>query len=117
MREFISVEEARALVLEAVAAQPVERVALAQAYGRTLAEPVVSREHIPPFDNAAMDGFAVRSADLATLPASLRVVEDVRAGGMPFARRRAGHVRAHHDRGPRAGGGGHGRAGGVDGGR
>ncbi len=83
MKEFISVVEARSLILGVVEAQPVERVALADALGRTLAEAVHSREDIPPFDNSAMDGYAVRSEDLRALPATLRVVEDIPAGTFP----------------------------------
>lgn len=72
MREFISVEEARNIVLEQVTPLPVERVPLAEALGRRLAEAVVSRDDIPPFPNAAMDGYAVRLADVQQVPATLR---------------------------------------------
>ena len=56
--------------LEIVAARaaqhrlPVETVPLAEAQGRVLAEGVRAPHPLPPFDNSAMDGFALRSADL-----------------------------------------------------
>lgn len=83
MREFVSVDEARALILDHVKPLPVEQVPLAQALGRRLAEPVVSHDNIPPFPNAAMDGYAVRQADIVQLPALLRVVATVGAGQLP----------------------------------
>ncbi|WP_457652032.1 molybdopterin molybdotransferase MoeA [Rhodocaloribacter sp.] len=83
MQTFIAFEDARALVLAAVPGRPVERVPASEAYGRTLAEPLRSREDVPPFDNSAMDGYAVRTADLADLPATLRVIEDIPAGSFP----------------------------------
>ncbi|MEP0547752.1 MAG: gephyrin-like molybdotransferase Glp [Rhodothermales bacterium] len=84
MRELLSVAEARRTVLAAVTwVQPVEHVPLADALGRTLAEPVVSRDAIPPFDNSAMDGFAVRTADFDGGTATLRVIGEAAAGRMP----------------------------------
>lgn len=53
---------------------------LAQALGRVLAEPVRAVGDVPAFANSAMDGYAVRHADLTSLPASLQVVTDVAAG-------------------------------------
>ena len=55
-------------------------VGLLDAHGCVLAEDVVAPAPLPGFDNASMDGYAVRSADLASLPASLPVVGDVAAG-------------------------------------
>ncbi len=78
MKKFISVVEARSIILGVMAALPSERVAWTEALGRTLAQPIRSRDNIPPFDNSAMDGYAVRTDDLRTLPATLRY---------PFARR------------------------------
>lgn len=83
MKTFISVEEALSIILDTVDVQPSEQVALADLLGRTLAQPIHSREDIPPFDNSAMDGFAVRSEDLQTLPALLSVIEDIPAGSFP----------------------------------
>ncbi|MDX1530656.1 MAG: molybdopterin molybdotransferase MoeA [Rhodothermales bacterium] len=83
MNELISFEEARRIVLAAAPTSPTERVPLAEALGRTLAEPVVSRDSIPPFDNAQMDGFAVRAADLRSAPTTLEVAGEVAAGQMP----------------------------------
>ena len=83
MKKFISVVEARSIILGVMAALPSERVAWADALGRTLAEPIRSRDDIPPFDNSAMDGFAVRTDDLHTLPATLTVTEDIPAGAFP----------------------------------
>src|SRR6478609_728633 len=56
-------------VLEACRPGPVEEVPLAEAAGRVLARPAQAREPVPPFANSAMDGFAVRAADLASGPA------------------------------------------------
>ena len=81
---LISVDEARARILADVAPLGAERVALADALGRCLAEPVVAPADIPARDNTAMDGYAVRAADVdgATdaSPIRLDVVETLAAG-------------------------------------
>jgi len=66
------------IVAEFPALAPVE-VALAEALGLVLADDVVSADDIPAFDNSAMDGYAVRAADLAT-SAELVVATDVAPG-------------------------------------
>jgi molybdopterin molybdotransferase len=78
------VEEALERVLASVAAstEP-EEVALAEAFGRTLALDVVSRRVQPPFANSAMDGYALRAADAARASARLTVVGES-AAGRPF---------------------------------
>ena len=83
MKTFISVEEARQIVLDAARLQPVESIHFAESLGRTLAEPLVSRDMIPPFDNSAMDGFAVRTEDFADGRARLEVIGEVAAGQTP----------------------------------
>lgn len=63
---LMSVDEARALIVERL--QPItstEPVALVEADGRVLAESILAPIDLPPFDNSAVDGYAVRSADLA----------------------------------------------------
>lgn len=79
-----TVEEQRATVLAAVRALPAETLPLAAVAGRTLAAPVRAAVDIPAFDNSAMDGFAVRAADLTLArpeqPVTLRVVADLPAG-------------------------------------
>jgi molybdopterin molybdotransferase len=82
---MLSVEEVLGRLLAVVAPLPAERVALSDAVGRVLAEPVRSALDLPPWDNSAMDGYAVHAVDtagaLAGSPARLRVVGEVRAGG------------------------------------
>ncbi len=71
MDTLVSVEHARRTVLASARVLAAESVPLAEAVGRTLAAPVVSDGPLPPFDTSAMDGYAVRLADLAgedTLP-------------------------------------------------
>jgi molybdopterin molybdotransferase len=64
-----TVEEHLAAVLASAQPLPGERIALATAHGRTLCEPVRAAVDIPVFDNSAMDGFAVRFADVTVPPA------------------------------------------------
>jgi molybdopterin molybdotransferase len=84
MAELTGIAEARRLILERVAPLGSEAVALEEALGRALAEEVVATEDVPGFDNSAMDGYAVRAADVAAAeagsPASLRLVDESRAG-------------------------------------
>jgi molybdopterin molybdotransferase len=77
---LISVEEALSRVLALFSPLPAEEISLAQALGRVLAEDLAARRTQPPFAVSAMDGYAVRAADVATIPASLRVVAEVPAG-------------------------------------
>jgi molybdopterin molybdotransferase len=66
---LLTFEEAQARVLAAVRPLPPEPVPIAEAGGRVLAEDALARVDLPPFASSAMDGFAVRAADLpATLP-------------------------------------------------
>lgn len=79
----MEIEQARRLVLEAVRPLPAEPVDLGSADGLILAEDVSSEEQVPSFDSSAMDGFAVRSLDLAPgsdPPVRLRVTDESRAG-------------------------------------
>jgi molybdopterin molybdotransferase len=79
----LSVDEALARILARV--RPLEPIAvdLLDALGTTLAEDVVADSDIPPFRNSAMDGYAVRGADVATAPVRLRVTGDIAAGMAP----------------------------------
>ncbi|MEO6264805.1 MAG: gephyrin-like molybdotransferase Glp [Luteimonas sp.] len=76
-------EEARAIV-ERVASEhrlPTERIALSRAHGRVLAQDVIASIALPPFDNSAMDGYALRHADLAADgDTALRLVGEQFAG-------------------------------------
>jgi molybdopterin molybdotransferase len=87
---MISADEALRIVLDSVAPLGVERVPILDAMGRVLAGEIRSPRDIPGFDNSAMDGYAVRAADVAAAseknPVRLRVTETVPAGRMPAAR-------------------------------
>jgi molybdopterin molybdotransferase len=82
--ELMSVDEARALILSRL--EPlagVERVPLIEADGRVLAESVVASVNLPPFDNSAVDGYAVRFVDLAAAgPTVLPLAGRVAAGAI-----------------------------------
>ena len=87
IRDTIPVEEAKALLLEAAApVERIERIALAQASGRVLATPVLSAIDVPPFDRAAMDGYAVIAEDTFGAgryePRVLRCVEKLYTGAL-----------------------------------
>ncbi len=82
---LLAVETARDAVLEAVGGPlQTETIDVASALGRVLAEPVRAATALPPWDNSAMDGYAIRAADTAgateAAPRSLRVVGEVPAG-------------------------------------
>lgn len=74
------VAEHVAAVAALLAPTATEPVALADARGRVLATDLVAPHPLPPFSNSAMDGYAVRSADLVDLPVELPVAADVPAG-------------------------------------
>jgi molybdopterin molybdotransferase len=90
--ELISVEEAQRLVLSQAKPLQPERVPIERAYGRVLAQPAQAQTDLPPFPSSAMDGFAVRSADLAAAPVSLRLVGSAPAGSPSPARLGAGEA-------------------------
>lgn len=77
---LLSVADALARVTAGLAPLEVETVAIGEAHGRVLGEDVAARLTQPPFDASAMDGYAVRSADIATLPATLKVIGVAAAG-------------------------------------
>src|SRR5215472_2858378 len=77
---MISVEEALARLLAPLGPLPAEQLSIADAVGRVLAEDVAARRTQPPFAVSAMDGYAVRAADVATVPATLHIVAEIPAG-------------------------------------
>jgi molybdopterin molybdotransferase len=79
-RVFVTVAEARELIVGSVEPLGGEMVGLAGAAGRVLLEHVRAARVIPPLDNSAMDGYAVRAEDAASVPATLVVVEELPAG-------------------------------------
>jgi molybdopterin molybdotransferase len=81
---LLSVAEALDRVLAQAAPLRAEEVPLGDADGRVLAYPLTARRTQPPADVSAMDGYAVRAADVASVPVRLRIVGEV-AAGRPFA--------------------------------
>ena len=84
---MIAFEEAKQQIDAHLPAPRHEQVALADALGRVLAEDVRAHRDHPPWDNTAVDGFAVRAADTAgagtDTPVTLEVIETIPAGAMP----------------------------------
>lgn len=86
--DLTSLEDALKTVLGAVSVLGAEKVSLLDALGRVLAEDIIALRDNPPWDNSAMDGFAVRHEDIkqahaVTTPTMLKVIEDVPAGKFP----------------------------------
>ena len=80
---ILSFEQARHLVEEHAATlrpRGKELVELLDSPGQILAEPVLADRNFPPFPRATRDGYAVRAADLASLPATLEVIGEIKAG-------------------------------------
>ncbi len=78
---MLSVREAHARVIAAFAPLPSETVSVADAAGRVLAVPPRARLTQPPADLSAMDGYAVRAADIPAAPTTLTLVGQAPAGG------------------------------------
>ena len=79
---LMPVSEALQRVLTNVTTLGTEYATLRAAAGRTLAEPLTASLTHPPFDASAMDGYAVRAADAANVPVTLRLVGEAAAGGV-----------------------------------
>ena len=87
MKRMISLEEAQSYVIKNVDALEGENVLLLEGRNKVIAEPVVSSESIPPFDNTAVDGYAVKAIDTQgateNSPVSLEMLETIPAGKTP----------------------------------
>lgn len=77
---LISVDEALKRLVAGVKPLETEDVPLAEANGRVLAAPLSARRTQPPFPASAMDGYAVRAADVAKVPATLQIIGEAPAG-------------------------------------
>ena len=78
---MISVDDALAQIRGSLTPLGAEQVQLGDAHGRVLAEDLAARRTQPPFAVSAMDGYAVRAADIADLPKRLKLVGYIQAGG------------------------------------
>jgi len=85
-----SVEEHARVVSGLLSPSPVIRVPLAEAAGLVLARDLLAPIDLPPFPNSAMDGYAVRAADLTGFPVTLPVSQDIPAGRADTAPLRPG---------------------------
>ncbi|WP_328645051.1 molybdopterin molybdotransferase MoeA [Amycolatopsis sp. NBC_00348] len=77
---MISVDDYRERITALLGTAPATVLPLADAAGLVLAEDVPARVSLPPFDNSAMDGYAVRAADVTSVPVTLPVADDIPAG-------------------------------------
>ena len=88
MNGLTRLEDALKTVLAATHPLGMEKVSLLDALGRVLAEDIIAPRDNPPWNNSAMDGFAVRADDIKqehaiAKPVELAIIEDVPAGKMP----------------------------------
>lgn len=77
---LLPVDDALARILDGVEPTRIESVALKDAAGRVLAEPLAARRTQPPFAASAMDGYACRAADVANPPTTLKIIGESIAG-------------------------------------
>jgi molybdopterin molybdotransferase len=87
---LLRLEEALERMLACVDPLAVEEVPIEAALGRVLGTDIASRVTLPPWDNSAMDGYAVRSADVTAPPVRLRVLGEIAAGHAPTQQVTAG---------------------------
>lgn len=80
---LLSADEALERILASVPRLDAVEVPILDALGLVLADDVTADRDVPPFRNSAMDGYAVRGADVATIPVELRVVGEITAGRFP----------------------------------
>lgn len=84
---MIKIEEALEKILDGVEVLGEEAVGILDCLCRVLAEDIYAGTNLPPFDNSAMDGYAVRSTDLKGVskenPGTLKVIEEIKAGDVP----------------------------------
>jgi molybdopterin molybdotransferase len=96
MADSLNVDEALARILEHIHLLAAETVALEHSLGRVLAEDIISRLDLPPFDNSSMDGFAIQAADSLgaskASPIRLPIVMDILAGSIPEGAIQAGQA-------------------------
>ncbi len=96
MSELVPFEEAQKQILDLIQTMPVEQIALEDALGRTLAADCKSDIDIAPFDNSAMDGFALKAEDVAAAseasPVQLEIVAYIPAGACYEGELRAGQT-------------------------
>jgi len=90
MTNALPLSDAQSRVLQHCVTLGTEKIDLLQSLGCVLAQDVRSNRDHPPCDISAMDGFAVRAADLAHVPAQLTVVADIKAGDLPTLTVQAG---------------------------
>ncbi len=83
--EHLQVNQALRIILESVAVLDIETIKLEHSLGRVLAESILANRDLPPYDVSAMDGFAVRGEDVASVPVLLEIIEDIKAGDIPTA--------------------------------
>ena len=83
---MITVDEALDKILSHIRPLGFEKVSLLDSLGRVIGEDIHARRDIPPFDNSAMDGYALISKDVANAspnrPVRLEVIEDLPAGSV-----------------------------------
>ena len=96
MPQLLNVDTALANILGSMTRLGHETVPLIQSLDRIIAEDILSPIHLPPFDNSAMDGYAIHAVDSQhasqTNPASLTVVMDIPAGAAPTASLKPGQA-------------------------
>lgn len=87
MKQMITLDEALRLILEKVSVTKEETIVLSEAGGRVSSRDIVSSSKIPPFNNSAMDGYALISDDTEgasqSTPVVLTIIEHIRAGQVP----------------------------------
>ena len=79
METFVTIERALAIARDTPVRFTTEKVSLNQAHNRILAQDLQSKVDDPPFDNSAMDGFAMRESDVPTVPTTLPIQSTVAA--------------------------------------
>ena len=88
MTGLTQLSDAQKVVLNAAPVLGLEKISILDVFGRVLGEDIVAERDNPPWDNSAMDGFAVRWEDIkqehaVQKPITLSIIEDVPAGTMP----------------------------------
>lgn len=82
--ENLKISGAQRLIFESIVTLDHETIKLEKSLGRVLAQDIRANRDLPPYDVSAMDGFAVRSADLTLVPVTLKIIEDIKAGDIPL---------------------------------